>query len=84
MYARLDVRYALRSVSMKHTSLYLDEDLLAEASRILGTDGPTSTVRTALESVIRTRRLESLASWEIELTPDDLAAIRRPRLEDGS
>ena len=68
---------------MKHTSLYLDEDLLAEASRILGTDGPTSTVRTALEAVVRARRLESLASWEIGLTPDDLAELRAPRLLDG-
>ena len=69
---------------MKHTSLYLDEELLAEASQILGTDGPTSTVRTALEAVITARRLESLASWEIGLTPEDLAEMRRPRLADGS
>jgi Arc/MetJ family transcription regulator len=69
---------------MKHTSLYLDEDLLAEASRVLGTDGPTSTVRTALETVVRERRLQSLASWEVGLTPDDLAALRAPRLPTGS
>lgn len=69
---------------MKHTSLYLDEDLLAEAARILGTDGPTSTVRTALEAVVRERRLESLASWEVGLTPGDLAALRAPRLPSGS
>jgi len=67
---------------MKHTSLYLDEALLAEASRILGTDGPTSTVRTALQEVIRARRLQSLASWDVGLTPADLAELRAPRVSE--
>jgi Arc/MetJ family transcription regulator len=69
---------------MKHTSLYLDEELLDEASRVLGTDGPTTTVRAALEAVIRARRLESLAAWEIGLTPEDLAQLRSPRLAEDS
>jgi Arc/MetJ family transcription regulator len=60
--------------------MYLDEELLAEASRVLGTDGPTTTVRAALEAVVRARRLESLATWEIDLTPDDFAQLRSPRL----
>ena len=48
---------------MKHTSLYLDEALLAEAATVLGTNGPTSTVRAALAEVVRRRRLESIAAW---------------------
>lgn len=64
---------------MKHTSLYIDEALLVEASRVLGTDGPTPTVRAALEEVVRRQRLESLASWDLELTPEDLDELRAPR-----
>lgn len=51
---------------MKHTSLYLDEALLAEAAEALGTNGPTSTVRAALEEAVRRRRLESIAQWSTD------------------
>ena len=33
---------------------------------MLGTDGPTSTVRAALEDVVRHRRLESIADWSTD------------------
>jgi len=33
---------------------------------VLGTDGPTSTVRAALEDVVRHRRLESIADWSTD------------------
>jgi hypothetical protein len=65
----------------KHTSLYLEEELLREAEGILGTSGPTGTVKAALEDVIRRARLKNLTTWEIELTPDDLEELRRPRFE---
>lgn len=64
---------------MKHTSLYLDEHLLRDAGDILGTSGPTGTVRAALEEVVRRARLRSLATWDIGLEPDDLDELRRPR-----
>ena len=67
---------------MKHTSLYVDEALLAEAAQLLGTNGPTPTVRAALEEVVRRRRLESLATWEPELDPETLVALRAPRSLD--
>ncbi len=67
---------------MKHTSLYVEETLLDEAARALGTKGPSSTVRAALEDVVRRRRLESLASWDVGLTPKALAELRRPRLAE--
>jgi hypothetical protein len=59
--------------------LYLDADLLDEAAAVLGTEGPTGTVRAALEDVVRRRRLASLASWEIPLEPEELEGLRRPR-----
>ena len=65
----------------KHTSLYLDEELLREAEEILGTTGPTGTVKAALEDVVRRAHLKSLTTWEIGLTPDDLETLRRPRVE---
>jgi Arc/MetJ family transcription regulator len=63
----------------KHTSLYLDEDLLHEAGEILGTSGPTGTVRAALENVVRQARLKNLTTWEIEVTPAGLDASRDRR-----
>lgn len=73
------MRYKL--LMTKHTSLYLDEDLLREAEEILGTAGPTGTVRAALENVVRRARLKNLTTWEVELTPADLDALRGPRLD---
>lgn len=63
----------------KHTSLYLEEELLREAEAVLGTRGPTGTVKAALEDVVRRARLKNLTSWELELTPADLEELRRPR-----
>ena len=74
-----DVRYA--SSMTKHTSLYLDQDLLREAEAALGTSGPTGTVKAALEDVVRRTRLRNLTTWEVELTPADLDALRGPRVE---
>jgi hypothetical protein len=68
-------------VVARHTSLYLDEDLLREAEEILGTTGPTGTVKAALEDVVRRAHLKSLTTWEIELTLDELETLRRPRFE---
>ena len=67
----------------KHTSLYLDEELLSEAGSILGTSGPTSTVRAALEDVVRRTRLKSLTGWDVELSETDLERLRRPRPGDA-
>ena len=65
----------------KHTSLYIEEELLREAEDVLGTHGPTGTVRAALEVVVRRARLKNLTRWEIELTPDDLEDLRRPGVD---
>lgn len=69
---------------MKHTSLYLEERLLAEAGATLGTTGPTATVRAALEDVVRRRKLRELAAWDLDgLTPERLADLRQTRTLDG-
>lgn len=62
----------------KHTSLYLDEELLAEAEAALGTTGPTGTVKAALADVVRRARLKELAAWDVELTDTALDEMRRP------
>lgn len=67
-----------------HTSLYLDQELLHEAETVLGTSGPSRTVKAALEDVVRRARLRSLAQWEVELAEDDLRRLREPRPEDDS
>jgi hypothetical protein len=36
-------------------------------------------VRAALENVVRRARLKSLTTWEVELTPADLDALRGPK-----
>lgn len=61
----------------KHTSIYLDGELLLEAGAALGTSGPTRTVRAALDDVVRRARLKRLAEWDVELTPEELDELRR-------
>ncbi len=68
----------------KHTSLYVDERLLQEAETILGTSGPTGTVKAALEDVVRRARLKNLTRWDVELTEQDLDQLRGPRLGGAS
>ena len=63
----------------KHTSMYLDEELVQQAGAILGTTGPTGTVRAALEDVVRRARLTNLTGWEVELTETRLDELRQPR-----
>lgn len=81
LHGKENVRYT--SAIVKHTSLYLEEELLRDAGEILGTSGPTGTVKAALEDVVRRARLKSLTGWEIGTTPDELDELRRPRLDTG-
>lgn len=67
----------------KHTSLYLDQELLQDAEAILGTAGPTGTIKAALEAVVRRARLKNLTTWEVGLTAAELDELRRPRVEPG-
>ncbi|MFM7246233.1 MAG: type II toxin-antitoxin system VapB family antitoxin [Actinomycetota bacterium] len=64
-------------MAKKHTSLYIDAELLADAERLLGTSGPTETVNTALrEAADLMRRRRFLASPMIDLNEEELQQMR--------
>jgi Arc/MetJ family transcription regulator len=64
----------------KRTSLIVEPDLLKEAAGVLGTKGPTATVREALKQAVRKPHLQSLAGWELpEDAPAQLEKLREPR-----
>jgi Arc/MetJ family transcription regulator len=58
----------------------IDDDLLDEARRILGTKGIRETIETGLREAIRRRRLEQLRRYlgkaDIDLTNEQLARLR--------
>jgi hypothetical protein len=90
MMTGLYVKYAIKGDQMpyalamgKRTSLILDTSLMEEAARILGTRGPTATVRKSLEEVVRREKLKRVS--EIEFPEDALERLwemRRPRTFD--
>ena len=65
---------------MKRTNLVLNEELLERATRILGAKTYSSAVNTALEEVIRVRKIQNLPKffgsgiWE-----GDLSEMREDR-----
>jgi Arc/MetJ family transcription regulator len=64
----------------KRTSLIVDQVLLREAERSIGTKGPTATVRESLQRVVRQAHLERLALLELpEDFPERLEKMRQPR-----
>lgn len=64
---------------VKRTNLNLDMELIAEAAAELGTSRTTDTVHAALREVIARARRAQLAQCDFEdLTPEVLAAMRRP------
>lgn len=75
------MRYVARVA--KRTSLILEPSLVDQAARILGTEGPTATVREALRRTVRQDHLERLADWELpEDFPARLDELRVPRTFD--
>jgi hypothetical protein len=73
---------------MKRTNLVLNEELLKLATRVLGARTYSAAVNTALEEVIRVRKLQSLPQffgsgiWEGdlgEMREDRKPISRRPR-----
>jgi Arc/MetJ family transcription regulator len=65
---------------MKRTNLVLNEDLLIQATRVLGAKTYSAAVNTALEEVVRLRKIQSLPKffgsgiWE-----GDLSEMREDR-----
>lgn len=63
-------------MAKKHTSLYIDEALLAEAQQALGTRGKTETVHAALTEAVGLMRRRGLFTMPFSLTEDDLRQMR--------
>lgn len=73
------------AVAKKHTSLYIDADLLADAERLLGTSGPTETVNTALREAADLVRRRNLLQTSFNITEEELRQMRHetgPSAED--
>ena len=72
-------------IHMKRTNLVLDEHLLSEATRVLAAKTYSATVNTALEEVIRLRKLYSTPRffgsgiWQGDLAEMREDRPRRPR-----
>ena len=70
---------------MKRTNLVLDEQLLKDATKILGAKTYSAAVNTALEEAIRTRKVKSLSRffgsgiWEGRLEEMRRDLTRRPK-----
>jgi len=73
---------------MKRTNLVLDEHLLAQATQVLAAKTYSAAVNTALEEVIRVRKIQSIPQffgsciWEgdlSEMREDRPARRRRPK-----
>ncbi|SCL19228.1 type II toxin-antitoxin system VapB family antitoxin [Micromonospora inyonensis] len=48
---------------MSRTIVDIDDELLAEAARILGTNGKKATVNAALQDVVNRRKRREFADW---------------------
>ena len=61
-------------------TVVIDDKLLEEARRVLGTKGIRETVEAGLREAVRRRRLEelrrSLGHVEMDLTPEELGRLR--------
>ncbi len=72
----------IRTVEMHRMrrTVVIDDSLLADAQRLLGTSGIRDTVEEALREVIRRRRLEqlrnSLGKMDLGLTSQELTRLR--------
>lgn len=70
----------IHEVRNMRRTVVIDDKLLEEAQRVLGTRGVRDTVETGLREAIRRRRLEelrrSLGTVDLDLTPEELARLR--------
>ncbi|MBY0375442.1 MAG: type II toxin-antitoxin system VapB family antitoxin [Bryobacteraceae bacterium] len=69
---------------MRRTNLVLDERLLDEATRVLAARTYSAAVNTALEEVIRTRKIRGIPSFfQSGIWAGDLAEMREDRTAPG-
>lgn len=65
---------------LKRTSFLVETELLEEAAGVLGTKGPTETIRESLAETVRRARRRALAEWELPVAfPDEVETLRLPR-----
>ena len=61
-------------------TVVIDDELLEQARKVLGTKGVRDTVETGLKEAIRRHRLDqfrrSLGNVDLSLTPEELARLR--------
>ena len=70
-------------MAKKHTSLYIDEALLADAQRMLGTTGVTETVETALREAADAVARREAAALDNAMTEAELQAMREAQRRFG-
>ena len=70
------------------TSIEMDENLLNQARKILGTDTIKDTVEKSLKAVIRQRQLREVVDMfgtlDLDLTPEKLRQMRNRRIRNVS
>jgi len=64
---------------MARTTVNIDDALLAEARRVLGTEGVTATINAAMSAVVRRAALDEFTINDFDITDTDLAGSRRDR-----
>lgn len=64
---------------MTRTTVTLDDDLIQDARRLLGTSGISETVNAALAVAVRQARLAAFDVRQFEITDEDIATARADR-----
>lgn len=68
------------STAIRRTNINLDTELVQEAAAVLGTVQTTETVHAALREVVERAARQRLAQRDfVDLTPETLDEVRRPR-----
>ncbi|MGH4017446.1 MAG: type II toxin-antitoxin system VapB family antitoxin [Pseudonocardiaceae bacterium] len=64
---------------MSRTTVTLDDELMRDAQRLLGTSGVSETVNAALAVAIRQARLATFDVRRFEITDEDIVTARADR-----
>jgi Arc/MetJ family transcription regulator len=68
-----------REAGMARTTVNIDDVLLSDAQRVLGTKGVTDTINAAMSAVVRRAALDEFTINDFDITDADLADSRRDR-----
>lgn len=64
---------------MARTTVNIDQRLLTDAQRVLGTSGVTDTLNAAMAAVVQRAALDDFSLAAFDITDDDLAEARADR-----